>query len=126
MSISPIDFIGITLPRTLPELYASCNQRVLLLELIAKELSTKASSLLLKDSYGILAHIFLSNQVTTTKALNFFIKVLTDATSSVTVIRSVVNLKSCVVPINAELVIVMGGEGPEVAKCMYFYYYRDK
>ena len=81
MSISPIYFIGITLPRTLAELFASCYQKVL--ELIAKELSSKASSLLLKHSYGILAHIFLSNQATTTKALNFLIKVLTDATSSV-------------------------------------------
>ena len=49
---------------------------------VAKELSTKASSLLLKHSYGILAHIFLSNQATTTKALNFVIKILTDATNS--------------------------------------------
>jgi serine/threonine-protein kinase ATR len=112
MSIAPIDFIGITLPRTLPELFASCDQRVL--ELIAKELSTKASSLLLKHSHGILAHIFLSNQATTTKALNFVIKVLTDATSSVIDIQSVV--KSCVVPLLAELVIVMGDERPEVAQ----------
>ena len=112
MSIAPIDFIGITLPRTLPELFASCDQRVL--ELIAKELSTKASSLLLKHSHGILAHIFLSNQATTTKALNFVIKVLTDATSAVIDIQSVV--KSCVVPLLAELVIVMGDERPEVAQ----------
>ena len=83
MSISPINFIGITLPRTLPKLFASCDQKVLLLELIAKELSTKASSLLFKHSHGILGHIFLSNQATTTIALNFLIKGLTDATSSV-------------------------------------------
>ena len=112
MSIAPIDFIGITLPRTLPELFASCDQRVL--ELIAKELSTKASSLLLKHSHGILAHIFLSNQATTTKALNFVIKILTDATSSDIDIQSVV--KSCVVPLLAELVVVMGDERPEVAQ----------
>jgi serine/threonine-protein kinase ATR len=112
MSIAPIDFIGITLPRTLPELFASCNQRVL--DLIAKELSTKASSLLLKHSHGILAHIFLSNQATTTKALNFVIKVLTDATSSVIDIQSVV--KSCVVPLLAELVVVMGDERPDIAQ----------
>ena len=56
MSISLINFIGITLSRTLPELSASCDQKVLELELIAKELSTKASSFLLKHSHGILAH----------------------------------------------------------------------
>jgi len=116
MPMAPIDFIGITLPRTLPELFANCDQRVL--ELIAKELSTKPSSLLLKHSHGILAHLFLSDQATTTKALNFVIKVLTDATSSVIDIQSVV--KSCIVPLLAELVVVMGDERPEVAQKVYF------
>ena len=93
MSIAPIDFIGINLSRTLPELSASYDQKALELELIAKELSTKAPSLLLKHSYGILAHIFLSNQATTTKALNFVIKVLTDATSSVNVIFLILGIE---------------------------------
>ena len=51
MSIAPIDFIGINLPRTLPELFASYDQRAL--EVIAKEVTTKASSLLLKHSWLI-------------------------------------------------------------------------
>ena len=64
-------------PRTVCQLRV-CDQKIL--ELIAKELSTKASSLLLKHSYEILVHIFF--QTTATKALHFVIKVLTDATSS--------------------------------------------
>ncbi|KAF8165694.1 hypothetical protein B0H34DRAFT_690087 [Crassisporium funariophilum] len=113
MSIAPADFIAITLPRTLPQLFASCDQRVL--EIIAKESSLKASSLLLKHSHGILAHIFLlPNQASTTKALNFVIKILTDATNSSIDVQSVV--KSCVVPLLAELVVVMGDDSMEVAQ----------
>ena len=74
--ISSESLILVLSPNCLP----AATKRVL--ELIAKELSSKASSLLLKHSQGILAHIFLSNQATTTKALNIVIKVLTDATSS--------------------------------------------
>ncbi|KAF8961112.1 hypothetical protein BDZ97DRAFT_1664899 [Flammula alnicola] len=113
MSIAPADFIVITLPRTLPELFASCDQKAL--DSITKELSTKASTLLLKHSHGILASIFLlSSQAATTKALNFVIKVLTDATSSTIDIQSVV--KSCVVPLLAELVVVMGDENAEMSQ----------
>lgn len=113
MSIAPADFITITLPRTLPEVFASCDQRVL--DAITKAVSTKASTLLLKHCHGILAHIFLlPSQAATTKALKFVIKVLTDATSSAIDIQSVV--KSCVVPLLAELVVVMGDENHEVAQ----------
>ena len=70
--------------------YPSSYSRRTVCQLLPKGIRTycertvyqKASSLLLKHSYGILAHIFLSNQATTTKVLNFVIKVLTDATSS--------------------------------------------
>ncbi|KDR84098.1 hypothetical protein GALMADRAFT_219929 [Galerina marginata CBS 339.88] len=113
MSIAPADFIVTTLPRTLPDLFATCDQKVL--DSITKELSTKASSLLVKHSHGILAHIFLlSSQVSTSKALHFVIKILNEATSSIIDIQSVV--KSCVVPLLAELVVVMGDENPQVAQ----------
>lgn len=113
MTIAPADFITITLPHTLPQIFASCDQKVL--DQITKTLHIKASTLLLKHSHGILAHIFLlPSQAATTKALNFVIKVLTDATSSAIDIQSVV--KSCVVPLLAELVVVMGDENPDIAK----------
>ena len=113
MSIAPADFITITLPRTLPELFATCDQKFL--DAITKTLSTKASTLLLKHSHSILAHIFLlPGQSATTKALKFVIKVLTDATSSTIDIQSVV--KSCVVPLLAELVVVLGDENRDVAQ----------
>jgi serine/threonine-protein kinase ATR len=113
MAIAPADFITITLPHTLPQIFASCDQKVL--DQITRALPTKASTLLLKHSHGILAHIFLlPSQAATTKALNFVIKVLTDATSSTIDIQSVV--KSCVVPLLAELVVVMGDENTDMAK----------
>lgn len=113
MTIAPADFITITLPHTLPQIFASCDQKVL--DQITKTLHIKASTLLLKHSHGILAHIFLlPSQAATTKALNFVIQILTDATSSAIDIQSVV--KSCVVPLLAELVVVMGDENPDIAK----------
>jgi len=113
MGIATADFIMITLPRTLPELFASCDQKVL--DSITKEVSAKPSALLLKHSHKILAHIFLlPTQSLTNKALNFVVKVLIDATGSSIDIQSVV--KSCVVPLFAELVVVMGDENEGIAR----------
>lgn len=116
MSIAPADFIVITLPRTLPELFADCDAKAL--ETISRELDTKASSLLLKHSHSILAHIFiLHDNTATNKGLSFVLKVLTDATSSAIDIQSVV--KSCIVPLLAELVVGMGDEDEKVAKQVF-------
>lgn len=114
MSIAPGDFIAITLPRTLPSVFGTCDQRVL--NAISKELSRKPSNMLLKHCHIILAHIFLlSSQGATAKALNFVIQVLTaDATGSTIDIQSVV--KSCVVPLLAALVVVMGDENNNIAQ----------
>jgi len=124
MAIAPADFIVITLPRTLPSVFADCDRRVL--DLITQELSTKASSLFIKHSHNILAYIFrLPDQPSTTKALNFVIQVLTEATSSsVDVQNPITNssidilsvVKSCLVPMLAELVVVMGDERHELAE----------
>jgi serine/threonine-protein kinase ATR len=114
MSISPTDFISVTLPRTLPQLFAGCELKVL--EAIAKDLATKPSSLFLKHSHEVLAHVFLlQGPGQTNKALTFILKVLTDAAENATIdIQNVV--KSCVVPLLAELVIVMGDENAETAE----------
>ncbi|CAA7258548.1 unnamed protein product [Cyclocybe aegerita] len=113
MSIAPADFIMITLPHTLPEVFATGDQKVL--DAITKELSTRAPALLLKHSHTILAHIFmLRSQSATTKALNFVVKVVNDASRSKIDIQSIV--KSCVVPLLAELVMVMGDDNQDVAR----------
>jgi serine/threonine-protein kinase ATR len=139
MSIAPADFIVITLPRTLPSVFADCDRRVL--DSMTQELSTKASSLFIKHSHNILAYIFrLPDQPSTTKALNFVIQILTEATTSSIDVRSVATtssigvqtpitnssidilsvVKSCLVPMLAELVVVMGDERPEIAQQVWF------
>ena len=45
MSIAPIDFIGITLPHTLPELFASCDQKVLRKNCLLKRLRYYSNTL---------------------------------------------------------------------------------
>ncbi|KAJ3516810.1 hypothetical protein NLJ89_g892 [Agrocybe chaxingu] len=113
MSVAPADFILITLPHTLPGVCSTGDQKVL--DVITKELSTRAPLLLVKYSHTILAHIFLlPSQSATTKALNFVVKVVNESLSSPINIQSIV--KSCVVPLLAELVMVMGDDNLDVAQ----------
>lgn len=106
LSIFPADFISTTLPRTLPGLFANCDIKVL--EMISRDLQKKPSTLFLNFSHEILAHVFLlPTSVQTNKALHFILKVLTDAVDNAPIdIQSVV--KSCVVSLLGDLVIVMG------------------
>jgi serine/threonine-protein kinase ATR len=70
----------------------------------------------LNYSHEILAYVFqLSAAGQTAKALAFILQILNDAADNVTIdAQSVV--KSCVVPLLAELVIVMGDENAERAE----------
>jgi serine/threonine-protein kinase ATR len=114
LSISPTDFITVTLSRMLPQVFANCDSKAL--EKIAKELSKKPSTLFLNFSHHILAHVFLlPSQVQIDNAISFILKVLRDAADNAKIdIQSVVH--SCLVPLLAELVVVMGDEDPEKAK----------
>jgi serine/threonine-protein kinase ATR len=114
LCISPSEFLSVTLSRTLPHLFAWCEYKAL--ETIARDLSKKISSLFLNYSHNILAFVFqLPGQGPTQKSLDFILQVLRDAADNVTIdVQSVV--KSCVVPLLAELVIVMGDENEECAE----------
>jgi serine/threonine-protein kinase ATR len=114
LSVSPTDFIASTLSLTLPNLFASCDDKAL--ETIANELSKKLSILFLNFAREILAHVFLlSTPVQVNNALAFILKVLRDAADNQTIdLRSVVI--SHVIPLLAELVVVMGDQDPEQAK----------
>jgi serine/threonine-protein kinase ATR len=120
LCVSPSDFLTANLPRTLPYLFGHCDRKVL--ETIARDLSKKVSMLFLNHSHEILAYVFqLSATGQTAKALAFILQILNDAADNVTIdAQSVV--KSCVVPLLAELVIVMGDENAERAEvvCMMF------
>lgn len=114
LSVATSDFISATLHHTLPSLFASCDIKVL--EQVAHSTSTKVSSLFLNNSHDILAYIFLlKGPAQTNKALSFILTLLRKAADNENIdVQSVV--KSCLVPLLAQLVIGMGDENPERAE----------
>ncbi|KAJ7156082.1 hypothetical protein C8R43DRAFT_884346 [Mycena crocata] len=113
MYVVPEDFISTTLARTLPHLFAACEVRVI--EAIGKALNAKPSTLLLNHSADILAHLFLlRGPGQTNKAMSCLLDVLMDSANQKGIdTHSVV--KSSIVQLIAQLVIVLGDENPEVA-----------
>jgi serine/threonine-protein kinase ATR len=113
MYVVPEDFIATTLPRTLPHLFGACEVRII--ETIGKTLKTKPSTLFLNHSADILAHLFLLRSTgQTDKAMACLLNVLTDSANQKGIdTHSVV--KSAIVQLTAQLVIVMGDENPDVA-----------
>ena len=85
-------------------------------EQVAHSTSTKVSSLFLNNSHDVLAHIFLlKGPAQTNKALSFILQHLQNAADNESIdLQSVV--KSCLVPLLAQLVIGMGDENPEKAE----------
>ncbi|KAJ7228144.1 hypothetical protein GGX14DRAFT_547392 [Mycena pura] len=113
MHVLPEDFISTTLSRTLPHIFAACEVKVM--EAIGKALNSKPSTLLLNHSPEILAHLFLlPGPGKTEKALSCLLSVLTDSAHQKEIdLHSVV--KSSIVQLIAQLVIVMGDEEPGTA-----------
>lgn len=114
LSVATSDFISATLHHTLPPLFASCDIKVL--EQVAHSTSAKVSSLFLNNSHDILAYIFLlKGPAQTNKALSFILALLRKAAGNESIdVQSVV--KSCLVPLLAQLVIGMGDENQERAE----------
>jgi serine/threonine-protein kinase ATR len=111
--VSPAAFLSATLPRTLPQLFANCELKIL--EKVARDLSKNLSALFLGHSHEILAHVFLlQGPAQTNKALGFIIKILTDAADGPIEIQAIV--RSYVFPLIAELVVLMGDENPDQAE----------
>ncbi|TFY78245.1 hypothetical protein EWM64_g5764 [Hericium alpestre] len=104
--MSTSDFISYHLPRTLPDLFAACELKVL--EKISKDLETEPSLLFLRHSEDVLAHVYLLTAPgKTNHVLKFIVKLVTDATEGQTV--DITNiLRSCIVPLLAKLVNVLG------------------
>lgn len=113
MHVSPEDFISTTLSRTLPHLFAACEVRVI--EAIGNTLNSKPSTLLLNHSPDILAHLFLlRGPGQTDKAMTTLLDVLMDSANQKGIdTQSVV--RSSIVQLIAQLVIVTGDEDPDTA-----------
>ena len=118
LSQTTMDLLSTTLPSTLPPLFAACDAPVL--NQIAKEVSRKPSYLFLSHSHLILAHVFLLDGATqTSHALNFIVQVLIDAAENKNIdVQSIV--KSCLVPLLTELVVVMGDEDARKVQLVSF------
>jgi serine/threonine-protein kinase ATR len=109
LSKSSADFISVTLPRTLPQLFAHCQHKVL--HEIAKSLDVKLSHLFLNHSHQILAHVFLLQGPTlTNRAITFIIKHLIEETGNKGTIDAHSIIHSCIVPLLVELVIILGSD----------------
>ncbi|KAH8118429.1 hypothetical protein DFH11DRAFT_1686601 [Phellopilus nigrolimitatus] len=114
LSLSPNDFLSVTLPHTLPQLFATCNSSSL--ESIHKELGKSVSSLFLNASADVLAHVFLLKRVEETdQALMFILQTLSEAANNTKIGLSNI-VKSCIIPLLGKLVITMGDENREVAE----------
>lgn len=108
ISVNPTDFISTTLPRTLPQVFANSEARVL--EKICQEVQMDSTQLFMKYAHDILAHIFLlPSQLATQQGLNFVKGVMNSGrNANSTPIHRIIT--SCLVPLLAELVVSLGDE----------------
>ncbi|KAF9238832.1 hypothetical protein BU15DRAFT_88266 [Melanogaster broomeanus] len=117
MSVYPTDFLAVTLSKTLPHIFADREARVL--EEISSELGKKSSILFFNQAPGILAHVLqLQGPGQTNQALDFILKVVVaDANehSEKSTIDIGMIVKSCLLPVLAELVVMLGDEDPDQA-----------
>lgn len=109
-------FLSITRPHALPHLFAEREVRVL--EEIASELGKKLSILFLGDASQILAHVFrLQGPGQTNRALDFVVKIVRADADEVNRrsidIRGIVH--SNLLPLLADLMVVLGNENPDDA-----------
>ncbi|KAF7432763.1 serine/threonine-protein kinase M1 [Pleurotus ostreatus] len=108
ISVNPTDFISTTLPRTLPQVFANSEARVL--EKICQEVQMDSTQLFMKYAHDILAHVFLlPSQLATQQGLNFVKGVMNSGrNANSTPIHRIIT--SCLVPLLAELVVSLGDE----------------
>lgn len=108
LSLSPRDFLSVTLPSTLPHLFGSRNLPAL--NAVQRELGRPLSSLFLNNSAEVLAHVFLLEGTRNTdKSLEFILNTLSEAANNAVIGVSNV-VKSCIMPLLGNLVVAMGDQ----------------
>lgn len=106
LSLSPNDFLSVTLPYTLPQLFATCNLPAI--EAISNELVKTPANLLFETSADVLAHVFLlKDDKETEKALAFMVEVLSRGSNKKKISLANV-IKGWIIPLLAKLVIALG------------------
>lgn len=116
LGVYPNDFLSITRPHALPHLFAEREVRVL--EEIASELGKKLSILFLGDASQILSYIFrLQGPGQTNQALDFIVKIVQADADEAN--RPSIDIKGIVhsnlLPLLADLMVVLGNENPDDA-----------
>lgn len=119
----PNSFLSITRPHALPHLFA--EREIKVLEEIASELGKKLSILFLGDASQILAHVFrLQGPGQTNQALDFIVKIVRADADEVNRrsidIRGIVH--SNLLPLLADLMVVLGNENPDDAASVSTHY----
>ncbi|THH12376.1 hypothetical protein EW145_g35 [Phellinidium pouzarii] len=111
LSLSPKDLLSVTLPHTLPQLFATCDSAAL--DNIHKELGKSISGLFLNASADVLAHVFLLKKTEEIdKALHFILRTLSEAANNVNIGLTNV-IKSCIIPLLGKLIIAVGDPDSE-------------
>lgn len=104
LSLCPNDFLSLTLPHTIPELFAGRNLPGI--EAISNQLDESAPGLFFETSADVLTHIFLlESEEETSSALAFTVDVLSSKTRKIS-LSSVI--KSWIIPVLGKLVIALG------------------
>lgn len=103
-------FILGSLSRTLPQVYINCDARAL--DAISREVNDKTAKLFMNFSHNILAYVFcLTGPGQTNKVLNFILSVLKNSAQQKVDLALVI--RSCVVPLVAEIVLGLGDDDPD-------------
>jgi serine/threonine-protein kinase ATR len=115
ISVHPTNFISVTLPKTLPYLFANSKAKVL--EEISEDLSETIMSLFMEHSHQILAHVYQQHgPAQTTRSLTLIMNIISrgaEPKPADFTVRGMV--QSCVVALLADLVVVLGHENEEQA-----------
>ncbi|KAF7294192.1 hypothetical protein HMN09_01147600 [Mycena chlorophos] len=115
MHTRPHDFIEVTLGKTMPSVLAQCDVRVI--EAIAQILHVKPSVFLLRHKAEILSHLFLlPEKGHTERSLGCLLGVLRDSAGQAEIGLHIV-VKSSIVELIAQLVIVLGHEDKSKSAC---------
>lgn len=126
LSVHPTDFISVTLPKTLPYLFANSEAKII--EEISEDLGQTILSLFMEHSHQILAYVYQQHgPAQTTGSLTFIRNIIfrgAESKSADLTVRGMV--QSCVVALLAELVVVLGHANEERAALVWLYSLFDR
>ncbi|KAH9855081.1 hypothetical protein C2E23DRAFT_725567 [Lenzites betulinus] len=113
LSVSPHDFVNLTLKYTLPPMFADGDRKGL--DAVATEMSANVAKLVLDNTHPILAHAFMLQGVGhTNKTLQFILNVLKEVANQPESLNVATIVVSCNVALLTELVEYLGDEDPDV------------